>query len=178
MQGGGGVGSDGSITILHASHITRIDAGAVAFQRDIAEIASALADSTAETPHSAPAALEGNYLFFTIAEYGVVLVPDGSLADLVNSPEHLDDSGPSPAVLSDGSRILSTPLGSLFRWDRTGLAVLGSFGYDIVPPAVERERKDPEQAPARRLDVRQRDRQGIGQGAPPGWSAVKAGGAC
>lgn len=84
---------------------------------------------------SLPTALVGGRTLLGVGGGAVIVDASGQVEAQV-AQALMDDSGPSPSVTLRGVPILSTIAEGVFAWEPGGLRRLGSFGYDIVPPAI------------------------------------------
>ncbi|MDP2308278.1 MAG: hypothetical protein Q8P18_19825 [Pseudomonadota bacterium] len=67
------------------------------------------------------------------------VAPDGRVRAHLDLPGSLDDSGIAPNLAPDGTLLLTTPAGALLRLCGSRLTRLGTFGYDLVAPAIDDE---------------------------------------
>lgn len=159
---GGVIADDGSLRVVHGECLSAVELdGTVRWTRAVRELVAAIvvpvveaddesecyarldeealaAEEAPRLVRSLPTALAGGHTLLGVTRGAVIVDARGELVAQV-AQELMDDSGPSPCVTGSGVPVLSTIAEGVFAWEDAGLRRLGSFGYDVVPPAVYRD---------------------------------------
>lgn len=86
--------------------------------------------------HSAPVALAGGATLLTAGADVLLFDRAGALTCRVKMHEPLDDSGPAPALEARGTLLVTRPTGEVVRLLPSARLTLGTYGYDVLPPAL------------------------------------------
>lgn len=164
---GGVIAEDGSLRVIHGDCLSAVELdGTVRWTRAVRDLDAAIvippvaaivaddADQGVEGEdrseevavpagpprlvRSLPTALAGGHTLLGVTRGAVIVDARGEVVAQV-AQELMDDSGPSPCVTGAGVPVLSTIAEGVFAWEPGGLRRLGTFGYDVVPPAVYRD---------------------------------------
>ncbi len=127
-----GVAADGSLRVGWGDSLLGVG-------RDVRQIAwrtGVSAGPEVSGIRSAPCVLsDGSSVVLTCESIAWIDARGNSLRTAATDCE-LDDSGPAPIVRPDGSVLVTSPTGAIVVLDATGVARVGSFGVDLLPPGV------------------------------------------
>jgi len=159
---GGVIADDESLRVIHGDCLSAVELdGTVRWTRAVRDLDAAIVvppaqvvdeegeagedDGGAIEPErpprlvrSLPTALAGGHTLIGVTRGAVIVDGRGEVVAQV-AQDLMDDSGPSPCVTGSGVPVLSTIAEGVFAWEPGGLRRLGTFGYDVVPPAVYRD---------------------------------------
>ena len=86
---------------------------------------------------SAALALSGGDVLVNARYHSYLLTPLGRTTHIWETRDHpFDDSGPSPNLTLDGRAVVTTLGGEVILLDLMGQRTVGSYGYDVLPPAI------------------------------------------
>ncbi len=125
------VSADNFLYVLIGSVLFRVSLkGKIVWSREITELTGT--DSMYNSP---PTALKNGNAVLTSINKLIEVDQEGGLVKLLDVENSLDDSGISINISNNGKAALTSPTGELKLVDQKNIKLIGSFGYDIVPPA-------------------------------------------